>query len=287
MTQMSRVCFLKFSLAVLAIVGAAVFAQANDEMRPASLPAQEAPPDLKDVGIFENLNGNLDLGLKFKDETGKEVSLGSFYDGTHPVVISLVYYSCPGLCNFHLNGVIDSLKTVDWSAGSQFQYLAISFDSKENSELAAKKKETYMKVYARAGTENGWHFLTADESTIQKLTQAVGFKFKWKDDTKEWAHASAAIVTTPAGKISRYLHGIMIDGKDFKLALNEASEGKIGTLTDRLIWYCFHYDPKLSKYTLYATNLMKLGGVLIILVLGVILLPTWIRARKGRGNGVA
>lgn len=240
----------------------------------------EIPTELKDVGISENLGQKLDLSLMLTDETGKQVPLSSFYDGHQPVVVSLVYYSCPGLCNFHLNGAVDALKKMDWSAGEKYQYLAISFDPKETADLAVKKKETYMKLYDRAGTEKGWHFLTGDPATIAKITQQIGFKYKWNEEAKEWAHASAAVVTTPDGTISRYLHGIMFDEKTFKLALNEATQGKIGSFVDKMVWLCFQYDPRQSKYVLYAVNIMKFGGGLIILILALVLLPMWIRSRR-------
>lgn len=242
----------------------------------------EIPTELKDVGITEKLGQNIDKSLMFTDENGNQVPLSSFYDGHKPVIISLVYYSCPGLCNFHLNGAVDALKKMDWSAGEKYQYVAISFDSKENSELAVKKKETYMKLYDRAGTSAGWHFLTADQDTIAKITSQIGFKYKWNEEAKEWAHASAAVITTPDGMISRYLHGIMFDDKTFKLALNEATKGKIGSIVDQMVWYCFQYDPRQSKYVLYAANLMKVGGAVMILVLAAILVPVWIRSRRGK-----
>lgn len=279
MTLTFNSSFLRLALISWLLAGMAVFAQAAPKTVGA-MASTETPRELKDVGIDEHLNSDLDLSLKFKNEKGEEVVLGSFYDGKHPVVISLVYFSCPGLCNFHLNGVVDSIRSLDWSVGDQFQYLAISFDTKENSELAAKKKETYLKSYGRPGSEKGWHFLTADAGTIQKLTEQIGFKYKWNEETKEWAHASAAVVTTPKGVISRYLHGIIFEPKTFKLALNEAGEGKIGTLADRMIWYCFHYDPHQSRYVIYATNIMKVGGIAIILVVAAILLPVWIRSRR-------
>jgi protein SCO1/2 len=271
---------LRVSVAATMIIGATLFAQAQTPPKDVGIPSTEQARELKDVGIQEKLGGSLDLLMKFKNEKGEEVTLGSFYDGKHPVVISLIYFACPGLCNFHLNGVVESLKEVDWTPGQQFQYLAISFDSKETPELAAKKKETYMKLYSRPGSEGGWHFLTADESTVQKLTAQLGFQYKWVEESQEWAHASAAMLTTPRGTISRYLHGIMFDPKTFKLALNEAGDGKIGTFVDRMIWYCFHYDPSQSKYTLYATNIMKIGGVLIILILAALMVPQWIRSRR-------
>lgn len=276
--------FVRIALSALLIAGASGMAKAEAPKAMGQL-STEAPRELKDVGIQEKLGDQLDLGLKFKNEDGQEVSLASFYDGKHPVVISLIYFSCPGLCNFHLNGVIDTLKTVNWSAGNEFQYLVISFEPKDTPLLASQKKENYMKAYGRPGTEKGWHFLTADEATIKKITSQIGFQYKWVPETNEWAHASAAIVTTPKGKISRYLHGILFEGRDFKLALSDATEGRIGTLVDRMVWYCFHYDPKLSKYTLYAANIMKVGGVLIILILAAILIPVWIRSYREQTVG--
>jgi protein SCO1/2 len=261
------------------LIGSSLWAH-DEQSVPAPLVANEKARELKDIGITENLGQNLDLNLKFKDENGQDVTLSQYYHGDKPVLLSLVYYGCPGLCSFHLNGVVDSLKNIEWSIGKQFEYVVVSFDTKETSVLAAEKKVSYMKVYNRPTSAMGWHFLTGDAASIQKLTQQVGFKYQWKEETKEWAHASAAVVTTPSGKISRYLHGIIFDERTFRLALTEASEGKVGNFIDRMIWYCFHYDPKLSKYTLYANNLMKVGGVGIILVLVAIMLPFWIRSRR-------
>lgn len=238
------------------------------------------PKELSDVGIDEKLGAQLDMNLKFKNEKGEDVTLGSFYDGIHPVMISLVYYSCPGLCNFHLNGLTEGLKGLDWSPGEKFQILAISFDAKETPDLGAAKKKSYMTIYDRPGTEKGWHFLTADQETIDKLTSSVGFKYVWNEKQKEWAHASAAIVTTPKGILSRYLGGIMFDSKDVKLALNEAANGKIGNFVDKFLLYCFHYDPQANKYSLAAFNLVRMGGVAIIFILMLWLLPFWFRNRK-------
>lgn len=251
-----------------------------DPMAPNGIPSTEQPKQLEGVGIVENLGQPIDLSLKFKDENGADVSLAKYYDGIHPVIISMVYFACPGLCNFHLNGVVDSLKPMDWSAGQKFQYVAVSFDTSEKPSDAFSKKATYMKQYNRPGTENGWHFLTGDEATVKALTASLGFKYKWNDETKEWAHASAAVVTTPQGTISRYLHGIMIETETFRMALIEASEGKIGTFVDKMIWYCFHYDTQKSKYTVYAFRLVQLGGILIIVILGFLLTPNWLRSRR-------
>lgn len=248
----------------------------------APLVSTEKPKDFDGIGITENLGQKLDLSLKFTDEAGQEVSLGKYFDGHHPVSLSLIYYSCPGLCNFHFNGVIDAMKNVDWSAGDKFQVLAISFDPSETAEVGAKKRESYMKVYGRAGTEKGFHFLTATQGTIDQITKQVGFKYKWNEEAKDWAHASAAVILTPDGTISRYLHGIQFDAPTFKMALNEASQGRVGSIVDKMIWYCFEYDPHQSKYVLYAFRAVQFGAIAIILVLAAILLPLWIRGRKFR-----
>jgi len=260
-------------------------AHAGYEPKPAEMLAGEKVKELEGVGIEEKTGTYIDLNLTFKDENGETVTLGKYINGNHiPVIISPVYYSCPGLCNFHLNGLTDGLKLMDWSVGDKFKVVAVSFDSKETPDLALKKKASYMKVYDRPGTEGGWSFLTGDEANIKALTAALGFKFKWNEEAKEWAHASAAIVVTPDGKISRYLPGIMFDPKDVKLAVNEASNGKVGTFVDSLVLYCFQYNPHQSKYTLYAFNVMKLGGALMILVLALWLLPIWARSRRAQAK---
>ncbi|WP_374077052.1 SCO family protein [Bdellovibrio bacteriovorus] len=260
-------------------------AQAYDG-KPAPMVANEQPKELAGVGIDEKLGGKIDLSLKVKDDNGQEVTLGSFFDGKHPVILSPVYFSCPGLCNFHLNGLTDALKLMDknWTVGKKYTILSVSFDSKETPDLAAKKKETYMKLYEREGAEKGWHFITADESTIQAITQSVGFKFKWDEKAKEWAHASAAVIITPDGTISRYLPGILFNPQDIKLALNEAADGKIGTFVEHLVLYCFKYDPQQSKYTLAAFNVMKVGGALMVLVMVLWLLPIYIRSRRAKSK---
>jgi protein SCO1 len=146
--------------------------------------------------------------------------------------------------------------------------------------MATKKKATYMKVYGRPGTENGWHFLTADEATIKKIAATVGFKYRWDEKNKEWAHASAATILSPEGKITHYLHGIIFEPKDVKLALMDAVGGKTGSIADRLIWFCYHYDASKSKYSIMASRLMQVGGALCILILAAFLVPFWIRSRK-------
>lgn len=253
---------------------------------PAPKVASEQAEELKGVGIDEKLGAKLDLSLQVKDEAGNTVPLSTYFDGKHPVILSPVYFSCPGLCNFHLNGLTDGLKLMekDWSVGGKYQVISLSFDSKETPDLATTKKQTYMKIYDRAGAEKGWHFVTADEATIQAVTKAVGFKFRWDDKANEWAHASAAVILTPDGTISRYLPGIQFQPQDIKLALNEATEGKIGNFVEHLVLYCFKYDPQQSKYTLAAFNVMQVGGAVMVLVMALWLLPVYIRSRRAKNK---
>lgn len=242
--------------------------------------ATEPAKELEGIGISEKIGQKLNLSQTFIDEEGQTVPLSKYFDGKNPVILSPVYYSCPGLCNYHLNGLVEGLKGLDWSPGVKFQVIALSFDETETPAVAKAKKENYIKAYGRVGTENGWHFLTGTKEQITAITDAVGFKFKWNEEAKEWAHASAAIVITPDGTISRYLPGVYFIPQDIRLALNEASEGKLGTFLDRMVLYCFRYDPHASKYTLYAFNLMKLGGIIMMLILAAWLIPFWFRSRR-------
>jgi protein SCO1 len=245
-----------------------------------ALVSSVVPKEIEGVGITEHLGQKLDLDLVVTDEFGTSRTLGSFFDGKTPVILSPVYYSCPGLCNFHLNGLTEGLRGVDWSPGQKFSVLAVSFDSKETPEVALAKKKNYMKIYDRPGTEVGWHFLTLNQTAVGPLMDTLGFRFKWDPEAKDWAHASAAIVVTPDGTISRYLPGIIFEARDLKLALNEATQGKIGNFIEGLILYCFQYNPHSSKYSLVAGNVMKLGGGLTILLLGLWLMPIWFRTKR-------
>ena len=256
------------------------FAGVAYDGKPQPRPSQEKPKELSDVGIEEKLGTQLDLNIPFIDENGQTVNLGQYFDGKTPVILSMVYYSCPGLCNFHLNGLTEGLKGVDWSLGQNYKMVAISFDPKENATMATAKKENYLKVYNRPGAEKGWHFLTGSAESIKKITNSIGFKYKWVEAEQEWSHASAAIVVTPKGVLSRYLPGVFFESRDLKLALNEATQGKIGNFIDSLVLYCFQYNPHQSKYTLVAFNLMKLGGGLMVLLMALWLLPIWRRSLK-------
>lgn len=245
-----------------------------------ALTSSERPKEIEGVGIKEKLGQKVDLSVQGTDENGQKVLLSSFFDGRRPVILSPVYYSCPSLCNYHLNGLTEVLGQVDWTAGDKFQVVAFSFDARDTVENAKNKKESYMKIYNRPGSESGWHFLTMDEATIQNLTQMLGFSFKWNEESQEWSHASSAIILTPDGKISRYLPGISFESQDVKLALNEATEGRIGNFVESLVLYCFQYNAHMGRYSLAAIQVMKLGGAIMVLLLSLWLLPIWIRTRR-------
>lgn len=246
-------------------------------------PSTEVPEEIKNVGVEEKLGQKLDLSLMVTDEHNQKVPLSSFFKSGRPVILSPIYFSCPNICNYHLNGLVDVLKQVDWSPSNQFEVIAFSFDSQENAAVASLKKESYMKTYNRPGTESGFHFVTADEETIQKVTGQVGFKFKWNDEVKEWAHASAAIILSEDGTISRYLHGIQFEPRDVKLALNEAANGKVGSIVDSVMLYCFKYDRHQSKYGLQVFRVMQLAGALTAAILAAWLIPVLLRAKRENG----
>jgi protein SCO1 len=239
------------------------------------------PKVLNEVGIQQKLNEQLPLETEFKDESGKTVKIGDYF-GKRPVVLALVYYECPMLCSEVLNGLTGSLKSLSFNAGKEFEVVAISFDARENEkpELAKNKKESYLKRYGREGVENGWHFLTGTQDSIDKITQAVGFGYKWDDQTQQFAHAGAIMILTPDGRMSKYLYGIDYAPRDLKLAIVESSENKIGSPVDQLMLYCFHYNPATGKYGLAILNIIRLAGIITLLGMGAMFFVFWRRNKK-------
>ncbi len=231
---------------------------------PTNPPSTAIPPELKNVGIDQKLNGAIPLNLHFRDETGKDVRLAEFFT-TKAVIITPVYYGCPMLCTQILNGLVSGLKPLSFNAGQQFDVLAVSFDPSETPALALTKKDSYVKRYGRAASANGFHFLTGDEPAIQALTGALGFRYSYDPKSKQFAHASGIMVATPDGRISRYLYGVDYAPRDLRLALVEASERKIGSPVDQLLLFCYHYDPATGKYGAAAINFLRLAGVATVL----------------------
>lgn len=234
------------------------------------------PQALSDVTIEQRLNAQLPLDATFRDEYGQTVPLGKYF-GKRPVVLALVYYECPMLCTQILNGMTRAAKLMTLTPGKDYDILAISFDARETPKQAMAKKETYMKDYGHPETADGWHFLTGDQASIDRVSQAVGFRYKWDAKTAVFAHASAIYLLTPQGRLSKYFYGIDYSPKDMRFGLIQASDNKIGTPVDQFLLFCYHFDPHAAKYTFLAMNLLRGAGAATLLALGGFL---FIRLRK-------
>jgi protein SCO1/2 len=243
------------------------------------------PPLLRQVGFDQRLNEQVPLDIPFVDETGKPVHLGDYFDNK-PVILVLAYYRCPMLCTQVLNGLVRALLDVPFNIGREFRIVTVSFDPRETAELAAAKKKTYVERYGRQGAEEGWHFLTGQPEAIQRLTQAVGFRYTYDEKRDQYAHASGIMILTPSGKISRYFYDINYSGRDLRLGLVEASENKIGSPVDQVLLYCFHYDPTEGRYGATIMNFVRLGGVLTLLGLGTFIGLMWRHDRRRRAGDV-
>jgi protein SCO1/2 len=265
-------CLLAGLVGMLALVGAAT-AHAED--------SSTRPPLLRNVGIDQRLNEQIPLDLQFRDETGKTVQLGQYF-GTRPVVLSLVYFNCPMLCTMVENGLLQSLKNLKFDVGKEFDVLTVSFDPKDKPELAAAKKAVYVGLYGRRGAAQGWHFLTGDEASIRELTKAVGFRYNYDPQTEQYAHATAIMVLTPQGKLSRYFYGIQYPSGDLRLSLIEASANKIGSPVDELLLFCCQYNPATGKYGLIISRVIKLAGLITVLSLGTLMLVMFRGGRHAR-----
>jgi len=229
-------------------------------------PASKRPPMLRDVGIDQLLNNPVPLDLEFKDETGRTVKLREYFTDK-PVLLTLVYYDCPQLCNQVLNGATGALKTLPMTPGKDYIWLTVSFDPREQPELAAAKKDSYLQRLGKPQAAAGWHFLTGSEAAIKALAQAVGFRFLWDPAKKQYAHASGIMVLTPEGKVSRYFYGLEYAPRDLRLGFVDASQGRIGSLADQIILYCYHYDPDSGTYGLVMMNVLRIFGLMTITTL--------------------
>lgn len=230
------------------------------------VPSSTMPAMLKGVSFDQRLNSALPLDLMFRDEDGRAVRLGDYF-GRRPVVLAFVYYECPMLCTQVLNGLLSSMTVLDETAGRDFDVVTVSFDPRETPVLAAAKKQAYLERYKREGAETGWHFLTGDAASIEALTAAAGFRYAWDEATQQFAHASGVVVVTPEGVLSRYFLGIEYSPRDLKFALMESSDGRIGSLVDQVLLYCYHYDPATGTYGLIVMNTVRLAGAATVIAL--------------------
>lgn len=254
---------------------------------PAQQTANGIPEPLKKVGIEQKLGEQLPLETKFKDENGNIVALGDYFKSGRPVIVTLVYYDCPMLCNQVLNGLTGSLKGISLDAGKDFDVVAISFDAKEfdKPEIAKNKKASYMERYGRPGTEQGFHFLTGEQASIDAVTNAVGFTYEWDEASEQFAHASAIMIATPQGVLSKYFYGIDYAPRDVRLGLVESAENKVGGVTDQLLLYCFHYDPSTGKYGLAVLRIMRGAAVATLLGMAAMGFVFW-RRNKRKSDGL-
>ncbi|HEV8238104.1 MAG TPA: SCO family protein [Thermoanaerobaculia bacterium] len=268
------------ALGALAAAVATVFTLANPAPLRADDPAASVlPPALRDVGIDRHVGGQLPLDVRLRDETGAEVRLGQYF-GKKPVIVVPVYYNCPMLCPLALEGLARSLRMLTFGARTDYELVVFSFDPRDTAADARRKKADALATFGRAGGDAGWHFLTGDARAIAAMTRAIGFRYKAEGG--QFVHASTLVMATPQGRIARYLYTTEPAPKDLRLAMVEASAGRLGTFADQVLLYCFHYDAMTGKYTLLTMRLVRIGGVLTVLALGAFIAFMLRQERRGR-----
>ena len=240
----------------------------------------EVPADLADVGVKEKLGAKLDGQRLFVNSKGEEVRFGQFFDSKKPVFFTIIYYNCPSLCNYHLNGVVDAMRKINLKPGRDFELVAVSMDHRETPEVAEAKRLAYVESYGDLSTDAGWHFLLGTEENVRAIADEVGFGFAWNERQQQYAHAAAAYIVSPDRVVTRYLYGIEFNPQTLRLALLEGGEGKIGNLVDQILLFCFQFNPAKNKYTLYAWNVMRAGAIMMLFVIMALLLPAWMRERR-------
>ncbi len=237
-------------------------------------PAQSLPQLVKNVGIDQHLGAKVSLDLPVRDEAGRWTTLGSYF-GSTPVILVMAYYSCPHLCTMVMNGVFSGMKPLSFEPGKDYQIVSVSIDPNETSALALKKKQAYLDNFRETQYPNAFHFLTADSATIATLTKEVGFRYQYDSVDHQFAHAAGIMLLTPQGTISRYFYGVEFAPNDLKFGIMDASGGKVGSLADKLLLYCCQYDPLTTKYGFVVARALKIGGTLILLIMGAMFL--WFR----------
>jgi len=248
--------------------------------------AEEAVPEhLEEVGITQHLDAQLPLDLEFLDENGRSVRLGDYFEEDKPVLLSLIYYRCPMLCDLVLEGKVEALAAIGWTPGEQFEVLSVSIDPREKPAMGQMEKQKVIAALGDPAAALGWHFLTGTPQSIEALTETIGFRYRYLEDRQEFAHSAALYVITPQGKISRYLFGVRHDPQTLRLSLVEAAEGGIGSTVDQFLLYCYRYDATEGAYAPVAMRIMRLGAGLAAVVLAIALLGFWAREMKSRRGG--
>ena len=291
---MRTVLVQKLLLAAMVVSGVFAVAQPPSAfMRDASKPAaQVTPDDLKNVRIDQRLDQMLPLDLQFRDESAKTVNLGDYFHAGRPVILNLVYYTCPMLCGEELAGLSSALGVLRFTPGKEYEVVTVSFNPDDTPETASAKKKIYidrMNERLEKKTDGaGWHFLTGRPEEIKQLADTVGFHYGRDVATGQYIHATAVMIATPQGKLAQYYYGVEYSPKDLRLGLIEASRNKIGNLVDQITLYCYHYDPNTGRYGATITNILRLGGATTMLLLGGFLIVLYRREphdpRKGAGR---
>ena len=248
-------------------------------------PSSAKPGILNEIGIDQRIGEQLPLDIPFTDESGRTVRLGDYF-GKRPVILALVYYECPMLCTQVLNGLVSALGVMNFEAGREFDVVAVSFNPKEGPGLASQKKASYMERYGRPHTAGGWHFLTGSEESIRRLTSAVGFRYTFDDESKQFAHGAAIQVLTPKGTLARYFYGIEFSARDIRFGLIEAADERIGTPIDDVLLLCYHYDPSTGKYGAAVLGLVRLGAIATVLAFLVFLTVSLRHERRARSSKI-
>ncbi|MDX2266923.1 MAG: SCO family protein [Bryobacter sp.] len=226
------------------------------------------------TGVDEKLGQKIDLNLTFTGEDGYPHPLKEYFADGRPVILNLVYYTCPMLCNLTLNGQVAVLRELAWTPGKEFTVVTISIDPTETFEIARNKKQAYLSNFDKPASA-GWHFLTDHQGNVKKLADQVGFRYRLDEKQEQYAHPSAIMVLSPEGMVSRYLYGIKFRERDLRLALTEAAKEKFGLTVERILLMCYHYDPNSKSYVMFATNFMRLGGLVVMIVLALFLFRMW------------
>jgi protein SCO1/2 len=245
------------------------------------MPSSALPEPLRAIGFDQNIDQQVPLDTVFRDESGAAVRLGDYF-GKRPVVLVFAYYDCPMLCTQVINGLSSALGVLTLVPGKDFEIVTVSFNPRDTPATAAAKKAVYLERYKQPGASESWHFLTGDQPSIERLTQAAGFRYAWDADTKQFAHPSGIIVLTPDGRIARYLFGIEYSPRGLRFGIVEASAGKVGTPVDSLLLYCYHYDPMTGRYGLVIMQVIRLAGAATVFALGAYILIMLRRERRGR-----
>lgn len=245
------------------------------------------PRELEGVGITEKLGARIPRDTPFQDEAGRAIRIGDYFDRGIPTILTLNYSNCPMLCSIQLNELVKTLAKVDWSAGKEFQLITVSLDPAEPPARARETKARYIEGYGRPGADAGWHFLTGTESSIRAVAGAVGFGYAYSEERKEYLHAAALIFVDPAGKVARYVYGLLYEPQTVRLSLRETADGKAVSAIDKLVLYCFHYDADAGRYAPVARNLMRLGGGLTVGLVTVVVGGFFWRDRRRKAKTAA